>query len=221
MSDFGRSCGGEFEWINAMLISRFALTLVLSFATSTVLFAQESADLSGDIPTRQTAYVIEFGDLQVITRYRDRFDKPVFAPRNASVHTTSRLAKLPETVWIKFQSNGIEGYADLERPVRCLLVQNENEETAYGVYGLWKDKRNLLMPLPIDDESVSWEGVSAEDALNRLLVGRGVSEQQSREIVSDFGEQWFDAGLRAILIQANNEEEQPDLTIIVHECVRE
>ena len=117
MSAYGRSFGDEIEWINAMLMSRFALTLVLSYAISSVLVAQESVELSVDIPTRQTAYVTEIGDLQVITRYRDRSDKPVFAPRGASVYTTSRLAKLPETVWIKFQSYGIEGYADLERPV--------------------------------------------------------------------------------------------------------
>ena len=92
------------------------------------------------------------------------------------------------------------GHADLKKVVRCLLVEMNNGKQSYGIYGLWKEKATLKMPLPSDKASIFWEGVSAEEALIRVITELGLSTERARKIVDDHKDLWFGSGLRAFLL---------------------
>ena len=172
-------------------------------------------------PTNETALVEVVSGVQIVTRYRDRSNNPSINPDIETDGRTSTIEKRAETIWVRFEPGFVHGHADLDKPVRCLLFENKNGELAYGVYGLWKDKSDLEMPLPSDDASVVWDGVSGRDALVRLLKDAGLSKEQVVAIQNRHFERWLGGGLRAIMLHGSELNGKPNITVTVYECIPE
>lgn len=111
------------------------------------------------------------------------------------------------------------GHADLEKPVRCMLLHVQTEKITYGVYGLGGEKADLRMPHPDNERTVVWKGVDARNALIRLLDGEGFTVERAEEVVAAHEEIWLSEGFRAFLIKPSAQNESPVITVEIFEFI--
>ena len=161
------------------------------------LIAKQETNLDAG---QQIAYVEELKHVNVVTRFSHTSRGFVEAPANFLDSVDAEPIQLPNLIRVNFTDNSVIGHADFEAPVRCLLLEINEENRNYGVYGLWKQKADLEMPLPTHESTITWDGVSSEAALIRVISEIGLSQERSREIVDDHKDYWFAPGLRAFLV---------------------
>lgn len=156
-------------------------------------------------PKKPVAYLEELEDVNVVSVFSHSINGFVEGPANFTDAVDVKPIQPPsllrnELLRIDFKDKSVVGHADFEKRVRCLLVEVDEENQYYGIYGLWKQKATLQMPLPSDEASISWEGVSCETALIRVFTELGLSTERARKIVDDHKDLWFGSGLRAFLL---------------------
>lgn len=151
------------------------------------------------------AYLEELEDVNVVSVFSHSVNGFVEGPAIFTDAVDAKPIQPPsllrnDLLRIDFKDKSVVGHADLKNVARCLLVKVDGGEQSYGIYGLWKAKATLEMPLPSDEASISWEAVSCEAALIRVITELGLSTERARKIVDDHKDLWFGSGLRAFLL---------------------
>lgn len=93
------------------------------------------------------------------------------------------------------------------RTARLLTYQRIGEREHYGVYGLSGAKWSLVVPLPSQDDAIRWEGVTAAEALQRLIASVGEPQETARVLVEQNAIDWFADGLRVFFVLGGAREE--------------
>ena len=202
-----------------------ALSLIFTLACSACNdLASRSSDIGGPkgteyVPTVSTAYVTDLGDLNVVTKFRDRKNNPLEAPSTYSQSGIARLDDFASSIRVDFGDDDVTGHGDLNQPVYCLLIDVRREKTYYGMYALSGLKMNLVMPLPTSESTIRPEDTTAAESLVNLITSLGLSSERSNEIVNDQGEVWFRLGLRAFLFTKIPVFENGKPTVLCFECL--
>lgn len=85
-------------------------------------------------------------------------------------------------------------------PIPYITFQRRDDETAYGIYGLWRQKNGLSVDLPLDGEPIAYEDRDHTEVLAQLLVRSGLSEAEAWKHVVDYAGAWFAPGLRVMMV---------------------
>lgn len=193
--------------LNRWPLTTLIAMLVTSALESALLFASAAVQ---EIPSDRTAYIEQSDNLSIETRFVKRLEQPV-----------DSSPPLHADLSIEFFADQVIGRADVPYRVRCLLIEGDDTTVAYGVYGLWKEKSELQMPLPSSEQSVIWEDLSAAAALSKLLTSVGVSAAETKVIFAERSDNWFRPDLRAILLHRNDDKTKPLVQITIFECLDE
>ncbi len=189
-------------------LNRWPLATLIALAIESALpFASAAAQ---EIPSDRISYIEHSDNLSIETRYVKRLERPA----GSSIPLHADMS-------IEFFADQVIGRADVPHRVRCLLLEVDDTTAAYGVYGLWKEKSELQMPLPSSEQSVTWEDLSSAAALSKLLTSAGVSAAETNLILAERSDIWFQPGLRAILLHRNDDKTKPLVQITIFECLDE
>jgi hypothetical protein len=100
---------------------------------------------------------------------------------------------------VRADRNGIRVKSLAEDAIPYIVFQNRDGKCDYGVYGAWREKNNMEVPLP-GPASIRWDGVDHVEGLEKLLLMQGLEIAETKAMIKTWKNDWFEPGLRVFWI---------------------